>query len=82
MIASMSNTDDAVSSCGVIGIVLGAVCFLLLIQERRRSMLSEAAGVGDEASELQVLVPVVCDLALVYSMWQPRLMNSSKLALQ
>ena len=68
MIASMSNTDDAVSSCGVIGIVLGAVCFLFLMQERRRSMLSEAAGVGDEASELQVLVPVVCDLALVYSM--------------
>jgi MFS family permease len=68
MIASMTNTDDAISSCGVIGIVLGAVSFLLLIQERRRSVLSEAAGVGDEASEMQVLVPVVCDLALVYSM--------------
>jgi MFS family permease len=68
MIASMSNADDAVSSCGVIGIMLGAVCFLFLMQERRRSMLSESAGVADESSELQVLVPVVSDLALVFSM--------------
>jgi hypothetical protein len=68
VLALMSNTDDAVSSRGATCIVVGAVCFLFVMQERRPSMLYEAAGVGDEASELQVRVPAVCYATLVYSM--------------